>query len=82
MEIFFIWLFCAIAAGMIGARKGQAMLWFTVGFLFGPFGVLFALLSKGKRKPCPYCKELIHKEAAVCPRCQRDLSDYASKVMA
>jgi predicted amidophosphoribosyltransferase len=29
-------------------------------------------LSKGNRKTCPHCRELIHKDATVYPHCQRD----------
>lgn len=70
-----LWLLCAIAASAIGARKGEAIGAFIVGFIFGPFGILFAALSKGKRKHCPFCRELVHREASVCPSCQREQPD-------
>ena len=57
---------------MIGARKGMESSGFVVGFLLGPFGILIALLSKGDRKSCLYCREWIHKDATVCPHCQRE----------
>ena len=44
---------------------------FVIGVLFGPFGILFSLLSSGNRVTCPNCREKIHREATVCPRCQR-----------
>jgi len=69
-----IWLLCGVAAAMIGSQKGEGCLAFIIGFLLGPFGILFALLSSGNRKTCPFCKEKIHKDAVVCPRCQRELS--------
>jgi len=68
-----LWLSCAIIAAVIGNRKGEAGSGFLIGLLFGPFGVLFALLSSGNRKPCPHCKELIHKKAEVCPHCRTPL---------
>lgn len=77
MEWVLVWVLCAIAAAIIGSRKGEAGMGFILGALLGPFGVLFALLSQGNRKPCPYCKELIRKEATVCPHCQKDLSPQA-----
>lgn len=74
MEIaLFLWLMCGIVAAMIGSRKGAGCAGFALGFLLGPFGILIALFMGGNRKACPYCRELIHKEAIVCPRCQRDL---------
>jgi hypothetical protein len=73
MEIVIIWILCGIVAAMIGAKKGMGSSAFVVGFLLGPFGILIALLSKGDRRSCLYCKEWIHKDATVCPHCQRKL---------
>ncbi|PIT88672.1 MAG: hypothetical protein COU29_02805 [Candidatus Magasanikbacteria bacterium CG10_big_fil_rev_8_21_14_0_10_36_32] len=67
-----LWLFCGITAATIGAKKGEGLLSFVIAFFFGPFGIVFAILCKGNRKNCPYCKELINKEATRCPRCQRE----------
>jgi len=72
MTFVLIWLFCGVVAGMIGSKKGEGCGAFLIGVLFGPFGILFALLSKGNRRACPHCKELIHKDATVCPKCQRE----------
>jgi len=58
---------------MIGARKGEGCAGLILGIPFGPFAILFALFSKGNRKTCPYCKEWVHKDASVCPRCQREI---------
>lgn len=69
-----IWILCGVAAAMIGARKGEGCLAFTLGVLLGPFGILLAVLSKGNRRECPHCKELIHNKASACPRCQRAVS--------
>jgi hypothetical protein len=65
-----IWLLCAIAAGIIGSKKGEGGAGFMLGFLFGPFGILFAYLMKGNRHECPACRSLIHEEATVCPMCR------------
>jgi len=64
---------CGLIAAAIGQRKGEGCGAFIVGVFLGPLGILAALFSKGNRKTCPFCKELIHKDAVVCPRCQRDL---------
>lgn len=71
--IILFWLFCGIVAAMIGSKKGEGCFSFIIGLIFGPFGIVFALLSKGNRKECPHCKELIHKDAKVCPHCQKEL---------
>lgn len=69
-EIVGIWMICAIVATYIGSRKGEGCIGFIIGLLFGPLGIVFALLSKGERRTCPSCKELIHKDANVCPQCR------------
>ena len=84
MEIllFTFWLVCGIIAAMIGGRKGMGTSGFLIGVLLGPLGVLIAHFSKGDRKTCSSCKELVHKEAKVCPHCQRDFPVAVLKVVA
>jgi len=73
MLIVLFWIICGVIAGMIGSKKGEGPGAFFIGILFGPLGILFALVSSGNRKKCPACKELIHKEATRCPHCQKEL---------
>jgi hypothetical protein len=75
MEFVIIWLICGIISAIIGSKKGAGCSGFIIGILLGPFGIIIALITKGNRRTCPYCKELINKEAIVCPRCQRDISN-------
>ena len=79
--IIIFWLFCGIIAGMIGSKKGQGCLSFLVGILFGPFGIIIALLSKGKRRTCPYCKELVNEDAVICKYCRNSFKG-ASNIQA
>jgi hypothetical protein len=67
-----LWVLCGVAAAAIGQTKGEGCLAFVVGVVLGPFGILFAVLSRGNRKRCPFCQELIHESASVCPHCQRE----------
>jgi hypothetical protein len=69
MEYVFFWLFFAMVTGVIGSRKGEGFMAFLVGLLFGPFGVIFAIVSSGNRMPCPCCCTKINKHAKVCPQC-------------
>lgn len=62
-----------------GSKKGEGCGGFIIGLLLGPFGILIALFSKGNRKQCPYCKELMHKEAKVCPHCQKNIVEFSEK---
>lgn len=73
MAFLLIWLLFGIVAAMIGKQKGEGLSGFILGILFGPIGILIVLFGKGNRKTCPACKELIHKDATRCPRCQKDL---------
>lgn len=75
-ELFLIavgWLVWGIVAALIGSGKGEPGWGLFVGLLLGPIGVLLVIFSKGYRKPCSFCRELIYEEAIVCPYCQRDL---------
>jgi RNA polymerase subunit RPABC4/transcription elongation factor Spt4 len=74
MEYIIVWILCGIIAAVIGSRKGQSRVGFLVGFLLGPLGIVLAIVLKGDRKECPHCRELIHREARACPRCQRVVS--------
>jgi len=75
LGIIIFWIFCGLVAAAIGSKKGEAFLAFIVGALLGPLGILIAIISRGKRKKCLYCKELIHKDATVCPHCQKEVSN-------
>jgi ribosomal protein L32 len=82
-----VWLICGFAAAAIYSNKGRSgAAAFIVGVLFGPIGVLLALLSsrdtaaverkaltEGAIKKCPYCGELVRREAVVCKHCGRDI---------
>ena len=64
------WLLFVIAAGMVGAQKGQTFGGIMLGIFFGPLGLMLALLSTGDRLGCPMCMELFAPGARICPHCQ------------
>lgn len=72
---------CAVTAAMIGAGKGEGGGAFLAGFLFGPFGILWALLSKGNRRACPSCMKLLHKDALICPHCRTSRSGWTPRAI-
>lgn len=77
MGIFLFLVLCGVIAAAIGSKKGEAGMGFFCGLIFGPFGILFAVLSKGNRIECPHCRERINKKATVCPHCRKELTALA-----
>ncbi len=73
MTIFLCWLACAPLSAIVGARKGELWAAAVSGLFFGPLGIVFAILSRGNRVSCPFCKESIHEEATVCLHCRQTL---------
>jgi len=76
----FVWVVCAFVAGSISSSKGRSYgEGFGLGLFLGIIGVIVvAVLPKnekrleteklkvGTEKKCPYCAEIIKKEAIVC----------------
>lgn len=83
-----IWTLFGIASAIVAKRKGRnGCGWFLLGVLFGPFGLILALvvssdnealskakLESGQMKKCPYCAELVQREAIKCRFCGSALS--------
>ena len=44
------------------------LIWFILALIMS-----IIIMSRGKRKVCPFCKISIHKDAIVCPKCHKDL---------
>jgi len=73
-----IWVICGFIGGAIADSKGEGCAGFILGLLFGPIGIIIALLLPSNpkamgMKQCPYCKEWINSQAIKCPKCQSDL---------
>ena len=47
MIYFLIWLFFGVFTALLASNKNRSVVeWFFIGFIFGPFGLLFAFFMK------------------------------------
>lgn len=47
----FLWFLCGLISGIVGSNKGrEGCVWFLVGILLGPFGIILALVVSPDRK--------------------------------
>lgn len=74
MVVFWTFVLSAIVSTVIGSYKGEPIAGFFAGALLGPIGVVLALISRGYRRPCQYCHELIHRDAKICPHCRCEIT--------
>lgn len=82
------WFFCGVIAELIMGKNGHFVGCF-LGFLLGPLGILIAAvlslrqpstttnpntaMTPQDRRPCPYCAEMIMRNAKVCRFCDREV---------
>ena len=71
MEVFVISILFGIVTAVVADNRGASgLLWFCLGMLLGPIGLVLAFTC-GRR--CPDCASRINLRAKVCPRCRASL---------
>lgn len=71
MEFFIFLIVFGACAAYVGSDRGEnGALWFFIGFIFGPLGLMMAFFCGVK---CPYCLKRINSKALKCPHCHSDL---------
>lgn len=86
MVYIIIWIISAVIAVIIGSSKGRAGLGLLLGLLLGFIGVLIIALVPpnkenieqtslldGTNRKCPYCAELIKRDAKICKHCGKEV---------
>lgn len=67
------WVIWGVIAAVIASnRGGDVTTWLVAGVLFGPLSFPFALFEGN---PCPFCTSRISRQATVCPKCSRSISE-------
>lgn len=85
-------IFGGITAAVAGGKGNSPSQWFLIGFILGPLGLVFSLVSTkneqsienkklkvGDFKKCLYCAELIKIDAKVCKHCYKEQNLIDSK---
>ena len=74
-----LWAACGPATALIAARYGSSIpLWFALGLVLGPFGLIFSLAS-GNDRVCEHCSRRIDRAAVACPHCKADIAASAEQ---
>jgi hypothetical protein len=68
-----LWLLLALAVGILASREfGRSGVgWFFLALFLTPLVGLLLFILRPRRRPCPFCAELIQPSATICRFCGR-----------
>jgi hypothetical protein len=79
-----LWFLFAAVPAILAYQKGRSAVgWFVLALVISPLlALLFVAVlpnlyerrERASRTPCPFCKELIKRDAVRCPHCRSDLA--------
>ena len=70
-----LWMVFPLLGAWGGRRRGRTTEGFLLGCLLGPLGCLLVpFLSERGGGRCPACREVVQREATICPHCRTALS--------
>ena len=75
-----VWILIGIITALIGSRKADPdervarfTLYFLIGIILGPIGLLLASVDSGGAVTCPACRKTVSGKASICPHCRNEL---------
>ena len=89
--VFFAFVFGVVCSIISGFKRRSSLLFFVVGLLLGPIGVIICLVipkneekiekekvKYGSHKKCPKCAEIVKQEAVICKHCGSEFPQSAA----
>jgi hypothetical protein len=84
MEVIIFWLIASIIVGVIASSRGRSGGgWFLLSLLISPLLTIVPVLALPKQmtrrqalqlRACPFCAEVIRREAKVCKHCHHEVA--------
>lgn len=65
-----LWIICGFAAAKVASNRGASgLLWFILGVVLGPLGLLLAFTAGAKTASCSRCQKEVSWKSEACQHC-------------